>query len=228
MSNVENVIIVGSWPAGHTAAIYTWRAMLDPLMFEGFLAGGIAAWGQLTTTTDVENFPGFPDGIGWPELMMRMRQQSLNSWCRIETKTVDSVKLSDDLWKQAHQVVVGDTVYETKTVIIATGAIAKRLWLPWEEQYRQRGVSACAVCDGGLPLFRDKPLVVIWWGDSACEETHYLTKFASTVYMLVRRDELRASKVMQERVKNHPKIQILRNTNATEILGDGEADSDLF
>ena len=221
-TNVENVIIVGSWPAGHTAAIYTWRAMLDPLMFEGFLAGGIAAWGQLTTTTDVENFPGFPDGIGWPELMMRMRQQSLNSWCRIETKTVDSVKLSDDLWKQAHQVVVGDTVYETKTLIIATGAIAKRLWLPGEEQYRQRGVSACAVCDGGLPLFRDKPLVVIWWGDSACEETHYLTKFASTVYMLVRRDELRASKVMQERVKNHPKIQILRNTNATEILGDGE------
>lgn len=222
MANVENVIIIWSGPAGHTAAIYAGRAMLEPLMFEWFLAGGVAAWGQLTTTTEIENFPWFPTGIEGTELMMNMRQQSLNSWCRIETKTVDAVELSDDVSKQAHKVIVGNDIYETKTIIIATGATAKRLWLDGEEKYRQRGVSACAVCDGGLPIFRDKHLVVIGGGDSACEEAHYLTKFASKVSMLVRRDELRASKVMQERVMDHKKIDILRNTNGGEILGDGE------
>lgn len=219
MTSIENLIIIWSGPAGHTAAIYAGRALLEPLMFEWFLAGGIAAWGQLTTTTDIENFPGFPDGIGWPELMSHMRQQSLNSGCRIETKTVIKVDFSVYPYKVWAQ---GEEEFRlAKTIIIATGAVAKRLWLVWEETYRQNGVSACAVCDGGLPLFRNKHLIVIWGGDSACEEAHYLTKFASKITMLVRRDELRASKVMQERVLNHEKIEVLRHTEGQEIVWDG-------
>ena len=194
--------------------------MLEPLMFEWFLAGGVAAGGQLTTTTEVENYPGFADGIDGTELMMQMRQQSLNSGCTIETKTVEKVDLSEHLYKVWAQ---GEEEPRlTKTIIIATGAIAKRLWLPGEETYRQRGISACAVCDGALPIFRDKHLVVIWGGDSACEEASYLTKYASKLTMLVRRDELRASKVMQQRVFDNPKIEILRNTEGKEILGDGD------
>lgn len=214
----QNVVIIWSGPAGHTAAIYAARAMLEPLMFEGFLAWGIAAWGQLTTTTEVENYPGFPEGIQGPELMQRMREQSLHSWCRIETKTVDRVDLA--VWP--YKVVVGGETIETKSIIIATGAVAKRMYLIGEDVYRQRGVSACAVCDGGLPLFRNKPLVVIGGGDSACEEANYLSKFGSKVYMLVRRGELRASKVMQERVKNNPKIEVLWHTEGVEISGDGK------
>jgi len=220
MSTIENVIIIWSGPAGHTAAIYAGRAMLRPLMFEGFLAGWVAAWGQLTTTTDVENFPGFPDGIGGPELMMKMRQQSINSDTRIQTKTIEKVDLSSSPFK-VWPAWANDPLL-AHTLIIATGATAKRLWLPGEEQYWQNGVSACAVCDGGLPIFRGKHLVVIGGGDSACEEAHYLTKFASKVTMLVRRDELRASKVMQKRVLEHEKIEVLRNTEWNEILGDGD------
>lgn len=156
---IENVIIIGSGPAGHTAAIYAGRALLKPLMFEGFLAGGVAAGGQLTTTTDVENFPGFPDGIMGPELMMKMRQQSINSGARIETKTVTKVDLSEKPYKVRAQ--GEDEPRLAKTVIITTGATAKRLGLSGEEAYWQSGISACAVCDGGLPIFRGKHLVVI-------------------------------------------------------------------
>lgn len=216
MSAVENIIIIWSWPAGHTAAIYAARANLNPLMFEGFLAGWVAAGGQLTTTTEIENFPGFVS-IGGPELMMKMREQSLHAGTRIETKTVDKV----DLQSTPFKVFVGDTVHETKTIIIATGATAKRLHLPGEETYRQRGISACAVCDGGLPFFRNKHLVVIGWGDTACEEASFLTKFASKVSLLVRRDELRASKAMQQRVFDNPKIEVLRHTEGKEVIGDG-------
>lgn len=220
MTTIENVIIIGSGPAWHTAAIYAWRAMLEPLMFEGFLAGWVAAWGQLTTTTDVENFPGFPDGIMWPQLMLNMRQQSLNSWTRIETKTVQKVDLSEKPYKVYVQ---GETEPRfAHSLIISTWATAKRLHLAGEEMYRQRGVSACAVCDGAIPIFRNQPLIVIWGGDSACEEANYLTKYGSKVTMLVRRDELRASKVMQQRVFDNPKIEILRNTQWKEILGDWE------
>jgi len=215
---IENVIIIWSGPAGHTAAIYAWRALLKPLMFEWFLAGGVAAGWQLTTTTEVENFPGFPTGIQWPELMDEMRKQSINSDTRIETKTVEKVDLSERPFKVRAQ---GEVIPRlAKSLIISTGAIAKRLWLTGEEKYRQRGVSACAVCDGALPIFRDKELVVIGWGDSACEEASFLTKFASKVHLLVRRDELRASKVMQERVINHEKIHIHWNTEGIEIIGD--------
>lgn len=214
------LIIIGSGPAAHTAAIYAGRAELEPLLFEGFMAAGVAAGGQLTTTTDVENFPGFPDGIGGPELMDRMRQQSLNYGCRIKTETVAAVDLSSRPFLVRTE---GDGEYRAEALILATGATARRLDLPGEETYWQRGISACAVCDGALPVFRNQPLVVIGGGDSACEEASFLTKFGSSVTMLVRRDELRASKAMQKRVLDNPKIEIRWNTNATEVIGDDKA-----
>lgn len=212
---MENLIIIGSGPAAHTAAIYAARANLKPLMFEGLLAGGVAAGGQLTTTTEVENFPAFItiSGLG---LMEKMRLQSLHCGARIITETVDKVDLSQKPLK----VFVGSQSYETRALIIATGATAKRMNLPGEERLWQKGISACAVCDGALPIFRNKILAVVGGGDSAVEEATYLTKFASKVLMLVRRDVLRAAKVMQERVKNHPKIQIMFNTLPVEVLGE--------
>lgn len=211
----RKVVIVGSGPAGHTAAIYTGRARLEPLMFEGEMAGGVAAGGQLTTTTDVENYPGFPDGIMGPELMMKMREQSLNSGATIETKTVDSVDLSS----QPFKVISQDRVILAETLIIATGATAKRLGVTGEETYWQKGMSACAVCDGGLPIFRNKVLGVVGGGDTAAEEALYLTKFASKVILLVRRDEMRASKAMQERVFANEKIDIRWHTVLKSVRG---------
>jgi len=216
MSTVENVIIIGSGPAGHTAAIYAGRANLSPLLFEGFMAGGIAAGGQLTTTTEIENFPGFPQGLPGPELMDRMREQAVHCGTRIETETVHSVDLS----QQPFKVTTDSGEFFAQTLILATGATAKRLTLPGEDRLWQRGISACAVCDGALPLFRNKPLVVIGGGDTACEEAAYLTKFGSTVHLLVRRDVLRASKTMQDRTKSNPKIQIHWNTEALEAVGE--------
>ena len=221
---MENVIIIGSGPAGHTAAIYAGRANLAPRMFEGFLAGGVAAGGQLTTTTEIENFPGFPTGIDGTGLMDKMREQSINSGAEIETVTVDKVDLS----KVPFKVFVGDTVYETLSIIIATGATAKRMHVPNEEKFWNNGISACAVCDGALPLFKDKVLVVIGGGDSAAEEAHYLTKYASKVYMVVRRNELRASKIMADRVMNHEKIEILWNTTLVDVQGDKTLESVLL
>ena len=212
----RKVIIIGSGPAGHTAAIYAGKALLQPLMFEGFMAGGIAAGGQLTTTTVIENFPGFPEGIDGSQLMMQMRQQSLNAWAEIITKTVDSVDLSSSPFK----VTVGNKEFTADSLIVATGATAKRMGLPGEEQFRQKGVSACAICDGGLPIFRNKRIVVIGWGDAALEEAIHLTHFASEVLLLVRRDQLRASKAMQEKAFKNEKIQILWNTEATELVGE--------
>lgn len=212
----KKVIIVGSGPAGHTAAIYAGKALLEPLMFEGFMAGGIAAGGQLTTTTVIENFPGFPTGIDGSELMMHMRQQSLNSGAQIQTLTVDSVDLSSKPFK----VNVGNETYTTDTLIIATGATAKRMGIKGEAEFWQKGISACAICDGGLPIFRNKKIVVIWGGDAAMEEAIHLTHFASEVVVLVRRDTLRASKAMQERALNNPKITFMRNTEAEEAIGD--------
>ncbi len=213
---VENVIIVGSGPAAHTAAIYAARADLGPLLFEGFMAGGVAAGGQLTTTTEVENFPGFSEGIMGPALMDEMRKQSVRYGTRIKTETVDAIDMSS----RPFRVSVGSREYSAKTVIIATGATAKRLDLPGEATYWQRGISACAVCDGALPIFRDKPLVVIGGGDTACEEATYLSKFGSKVIMLVRRDVFRASQAMQKRVFDNPKIEVMWNHNAIEVLGD--------
>lgn len=213
----ENVIIIGSGPAGHTAAIYAARAELKPVMLEGFMAGGVAAGGQLTTTTEIENFPGFPLAIGGFELMQRMRDQSEKFGTKIITETVVKVNFRTKPFK----VYTEAKEYNAKAVIIATGATAKRLKVPGEEEFWQKGISACAVCDGGLPLFRNKPLVVIGGGDTACEEALYLTKFGSEVNMFHRRDELRASRVMRNKVKENKKINIYWSTVLTEAFGDG-------
>jgi thioredoxin reductase (NADPH) len=213
--NVEKVVIIGSGPAGHTAAIYASRANLSPLMFEGFIAGGVAG-GQLMTTTDVENFPGFPEGITGPELMGRMREQSLRFGTRIETEDVESVDLS----ARPFTVKTASQTVKAHTLIIATGATAKRLHLPTEERLWNRGISACAVCDGGLPPFRNKVLVVIGGGDTAMEEAMYLTHFASKVVLVHRRNEFRASKAMQKRVLENPKIEVLWDTVPLDVVGD--------
>jgi thioredoxin reductase (NADPH) len=213
---MEKIVIIGSGPAGHTAAIYAARANLSPLMYEGLFAGGVAAGGQLTTTTEVENFPGFPEGIHGSELMNKMREQSAKYGTRIITETVDRIDLS----KTPFKVMVGSQTIETQSVIIATGATAKRLNIKGEDKLWQKGISACAVCDGALPIFRNKVLAVIGGGDTAAEESTFLTKFSSKVLLLVRRDVLRASKAMQERVLKNPKIQVLWNTEALEALGE--------
>ena len=212
---MENLIIIGSGPAGHAAAIYAARAKLYPLMFEGMFAAGVAAGGQLTTATEVENYPGFLE-ISGPALMDKMRAQSLHCGTRIVTETVDKVDLS----KRPFKVWSAGEEYQANALVISTGATAKRMHLPGEENLWQKGISACAVCDGALPFFRNKVLAVVGGGDSAVEEATYLTKFASKVLMIVRRDVLRASKVMQERAKNNPKIEILFNTIPLEVLGD--------
>ncbi len=213
---MENIVIIGWGPAGNTAAIYASRANLKPLMFEGFMAGGFAAGGQLTTTTIVENFPGFPKWIDGNELMANMRAQALNAGTRIETKTVDKVDLST----QPFKIFVGNDIIETKSIIIATGAAAKRLSIPGEEKYRQKWISACAVCDGGLPLFRDKVLVVVGGGDVSIEESLHLSHFASKVIILVRKNVLRASQAMQDKIQGNEKIEFMRNTEAIEAVGD--------
>lgn len=215
-TETQKVIIVGSGPAGHTAAVYAARAELSPLLFEGFMAGGVAAGGQLTTTTEIENFPGFPEPIGGPDLMIKMREQSVRYGTTIKTETVSSVDLSS----RPFTVTSDSGEFRTETLIIATGATAKRLGIKGEEDYWQKGISACAVCDGGLPVFRDKPLAVIGGGDTACEEASYLAKFGSSISMLVRRNVLRASQAMQNRVQKNEKIHILWETEALEAVGE--------
>jgi thioredoxin reductase (NADPH) len=210
-------LIIGSGPAAHTAAIYAARAELKPVLFEGFMAGGIAAGGQLTTTTDVENFPGFPDGIMGPELMEKLRAQSERFGTTIHTETVNEIDLSSRPFKFKADAQEG----AADAVIIATGATAKRLDIPGanDGQLWQRGISACAVCDGALPAFREQPLAVIGGGDSAVEEASFLTKYGSKVYLVHRRDELRASKIMQQRAFENPKIEILWSSVVTEAKG---------
>ncbi len=186
-------------------------------MFEWRLAGGIAAWWQLTTTTMVENFPWRPEGIMWPELMDRMRAQSIHSGTQIFTQTVDRVDFSDPTIKKVYS----DWVeYLAKTVIIATGATAKKLPIEWLDTYWMNGISWCAVCDGAAPIFRNKPLAVIGGGDVALEEAMHLSKFGSKVYLIVRSDKLRASKAMQDKIFANEKIEILRNTQCTKADGD--------
>src|SRR5262245_11106972 len=213
----ENVVIIGSGPAAHTAAIHAARANLSPVLFEGFLAGGIAAGGQLTTTTDVENFPGFPEGIMGPELCERFRAQSARFGTRIFTETVTKVDLS----KRPFAYETDEQKGEAKVLIIATGATAKRDDVPGtrDGELWQRGVSACAVCDGALPMFRNKPLFVVGGGDSAMEEGGFLTKFASKVYIVHRRDDLRASAIMQDRAKKNPKIEFLYSHKVVGVDG---------
>jgi thioredoxin reductase (NADPH) len=217
-SMTHSVVIIGSGPAAHTAAIYASRAEMKPLLYEGLMAGGVAAGGQLTTTTDVENFPGFPNGILGTELTDKFRAQSLNLGTVIVTDTVDSVDLSTRPFTVYPQ---DSPPVKTHSIIIATGATAKRMNLPGEDKYWQSGISACAVCDGAVPIFRNKPLAVVGGGDSACEESLFLTKYAEKVYLIVRRDQLRASKAMASRVLSNPKITILWNKIPVEAKGDG-------
>jgi thioredoxin reductase (NADPH) len=211
----EQVIIIGSGPAGHTAALYTSRANLKPVMFEGFSSGGIPG-GQLMTTTEVENYPGFPKGVDGQQLMALFREQSLRFETRIFTEDVTRVDLS----RRPFTIASSAREVQAQAIILATGATAKRLQLPGESKLWNHGMSACAVCDGALPIFRNKVLVVVGGGDSACEESTFLTKFASKVYLVHRRDTLRASKIMQERVLKHPKIEVMWNTVVEDVMGN--------
>ncbi len=245
----EKVVIIGSGPSGWTSAIYASRASLQPLVFEGAVTeqnrlDGTLPLGQLALTTEVENFPGFPSGnmesylddsidkdrrivmaphekqgVSGPELMELMRQQATNFGTRVVTDDIVDVDFDVRPFKLTAS---SGEVTEAHTVIIATGARANYLGLPSEEAYKNRGVSACAVCDGALPRFRNKPLIVVGGGDSAVEEADYLSKFASTVYLIHRRDELRASKIMAQRAIDNEKIEIVWNHTMTEVLGDDE------
>jgi thioredoxin reductase (NADPH) len=243
----EKVIIIGSGPAAWTAAIYAARAELAPLVFEGAITeenrlAGTLPLGQLSLTTEVENYPGFPvgdlgaylqnslekskqmmlpphakAGVSGPELMELMRRQATNFGTRVITDDVVDV----DFQGYPFKLTASDgSAHEAHAVIVATGARANYLGLPSEEQFKNRGVSACAVCDGALPRFRNKPLVVIGGGDSAVEEADYLAKFAEKVYLVHRRNELRASKIMAQRAADHPKIEILWNRTLGEVLGN--------
>ncbi|MBK4732644.1 thioredoxin-disulfide reductase [Oxynema sp. CENA135] len=212
--NVENLVIIGSGPAGFTAAIYAARANLKPVVFEGYQMGGLPG-GQLMTTTEVENFPGFPEGITGPKLMERMKAQAERWGAELYTEDVTSVDLS----QRPFTVRSEEREFKTHSIVIATGATAKRLHLPNEDKFWNNGISACAICDGASPIFKNVELAVIGGGDTAAEESVYLTKYASHVHLLVRRDEMRASKAMQDRVLRNPKLTVHWNTEAVGVFG---------
>ena len=208
--SVRNVIIIGSGPAGYTAAVYAARAQLEPLVFEGSQYGG-----ALMTTTEVENYPGFRDGIMGPELMEQMREQAIRFGAELRAEDVESVELTGEIKK----VVANGVEYEAKAVILAMGAAARYLNIPGEQELLGRGVSACATCDGFF--FRDHDIAVVGGGDTAMEEATFLTRFAKSVTVIHRREEFRASKVMLERARANEKIKWQLNTQVTDVLGDG-------
>lgn len=209
---VENVIIIGSGPAGLTSAVYTGRANLEPLMIEGEEAGG-----QLMITTEVENYPGFEHGVTGPDLIAVMRKQAERFGTRFITRNVTKVDFSQRPFK----VWVGEKLHLAKSIIISTGASAKYLGLPSEKTYMNRGVSACATCDGAF--FRNQEIIVVGGGDTAMEEAQFLTRFASKVYVVHRRDHFRASKIMADRTMKNPKIQVIWDSEVIEVLGDGKS-----
>jgi thioredoxin reductase (NADPH) len=206
---MEKVVIIGTGCAGLTAAIYTARANLSPLVLTGTMPGGL-----LTTTSIVENYPGFPEGIDGCELMQRMQKQAERFGARVQFGTLEAVDLS----RRPFLVTVDGEAVESETIIIATGAGHRHLGLESERLLETKGVTFCATCDGALPMFRNKPLVVVGGGDSACEEATYLTRFGSTVYLVHRRDTLRASKIMAERTLSNPKIKPVWNSVVTEVM----------
>jgi len=208
-NNSENVVIIGTGCAGLTAAIYTARANLNPIVLTGTMPGGL-----LTTTSIVENFPGFPDGIDGYELMTKLQKQAERFGSRVKFATVEAA----DLGKRPFVLTVDGERVLTKTIIIATGAGHRHLGLESEHLLDKKGVTYCATCDGALPMFRNQPLVVVGGGDSACEEAQYLTRFGSTVYLIHRRDTLRASKIMADRTLANPKIKPVWDSVVTEIL----------
>ena len=207
--NIRNVIIIGSGPAGYTAGLYTARAMLDPLMFAGYMSGG-----QLMLTSDVENFPGYPKGIGGPEMMMELREQAERFGLEIQDRNVDRVDLSERPFKVYSE---GEE-YLTHAIIISTGAESIWLGVEGEDEQKGRGISTCATCDGAF--FRDQEIMVVGGGDSAMEEATFLTRFASKVTLVHRRDTFRASKVMYDRAANHEKIEIQTFRQVKEWLSD--------
>lgn len=217
----RKVVIVGSGPAGFTAAIYTARANLSPLLFEGFFSG--PSGGQLMTTTEVENFPGFPEGITGPDLMNNFRKQAIRFGTEVVTEDVKECDFS----KRPFIVRSSKREVQAETVIFATGATAKRLDVPGtrDGEFWQRGVTACAVCDGAMPIFRNKDLYVIGGGDTAVEEALFLTKYASKVYMVLRRDSFRASKIMADRALRDPNIEIIYNHTLASVEGDSVVNS---
>ena len=207
--NIHNVIIIGSGPAGYTAGQYGARAMLEPLMFAGYMSGG-----QLMLTSDIENFPGYPQGIGGPEMMMQLREQAERFGLKVEDKNVERIDTSS----QPYSVWVEGEEHKAHALIICTGAEAIWLGVEGEEEQKGRGISTCATCDGAF--FRDEEIIVIGGGDSAMEEATFLTRFASKVTLIHRRDVFRASKVMQERAENHPKIEIRTFRQVKKWLSD--------
>ena len=219
MSEKINCLIIGSGPAGYTAAIYAARANMKPVLYQGIQPGG-----QLTTTTDVENFPGYPEGVSGPEMMIQLQKQAERFGTDIRNGWITRVDFSDDLklWVNDEKILVCDTI------IISTGASAKYLGLESEKKYLETGggVSACAVCDGFF--YKNQEVVIVGGGDSACEEAHYLSKLCSKVTILVRKDNFRASKIMQERVMKTKNIEILFNTSTVEVKGDGQLVSSIL
>ena len=210
MEETIKCLIIGSGPAGYTAAIYTSRANLQPVLYEGIEPGG-----QLTTTTDVENFPGYPDGVSGQQMMADMRRQAERFGAEIRTGTATRVDLAS---RPFHVVIDGEKEIRAETLIIATGASARYLGLPSETKFRGMGVSACATCDGFF--YRKKDVAVVGGGDTACEEAPYLASICRKVYMIVRKPHLRASKAMQQRVFSTPNIEVIFNHNTAEVLGD--------
>lgn len=210
----ENLVIVGSGPAGYTAAIYAARANLNPLLITGFQRGGIPG-GQLMTTTHVENFPGFPDGVLGPDLMDLMKAQAERWGTHLLEADADVIDLS----QRPYTIQADGETIQTQSIIIATGASANRLGLPSEDRFWSQGISACAICDGATPQFRNEELAVVGGGDSACEEAVYLTKYGSHVHLLVRSERLRASAAMADRVQANPQITVHWNTEVVDVEG---------